>query len=112
MPPKKKIRISNQKPQPLDFKAAVTLDDVSPLQLKLKEWMSKAYEIRRGPQETLPWPLSEGGSLLEICQRCWCDRRKIRADSSAFVQKVGLLPDSATVDDFEQQFMKTQDGKM
>ena len=108
MPPKKKIRVSNQKP--IDFKAALTLDDVSPVQLKLKEWMGKAYEIRHGTQETLPWPLSEGGSLLEICKRCWCNRQKMLADSLAFVQKVGLLPGSATVGDFEQQFMKTQDG--
>lgn len=108
MPPKKKIRVNSAKPT--ESKVAMTLDDVSPLQLKLRDWMSKAYEVRHGTDEQLPWPLSDGGSLLEICKRCWGDSKVLLADSLAFVKKVGLLPVSATVNDFEQAFMKTKDG--
>lgn len=108
MPPKKKPRTTGNLKS--DSSAAMTLDDVSPLQIKLKDWIVKAYSLRHGCEtEKFPWPVDNGGSLLEICRRCW-DSGSLIKDSLALLQKMGIMSDSTTVHDFEDKFMKSKDG--
>lgn len=108
MPPKKKAKVSGNV-KSVDQVNPTSLEDLSPLQTKLKDWINKAYGMRHGGGDSLPWPVEKGGSLLEICQRCWQDKDGLLNASLALVQKMGILSESATTDDFEDKFMTAKD---
>lgn len=93
MPPKKKQRTSgsNQKAdQP------TSMDHVPPVLQKLKDWLGKAYELRHGSDLEHPYPLDKGGSLLQICQRCWDNQKDFTNVSFDFMKKIGLMPSEGT----------------
>lgn len=104
MPPKKKARTSGPKAV-----AMGTMDDVSPLQVKVKDFIARAYSVRHGTSEELPWPLGHGGSLLQICQRCWNDPGCLLAGSLSLLKKMGLMQDLAAIPDFCSEYMTTKD---
>ena len=105
MPPKKKARTSGPNAATMG-----SMDDLSPLQVKVKDFVAKAYSLRHGTtEEKLPWPLDQGGSLLQICQRCWSDPDSMLGGSLSLLKKMGLMKDSETIDDFCHEYMRTPD---
>ena len=107
MPPKKKQRVvGNQK---TDGGAALTMQDVSPLQLKLKDWICQLYSLRHGSSEKLAWPIENGGSLLATCQRCWKERDGMLNASLSLLQKMGVMADSSTTADLTEKFVTCKD---
>ena len=106
MPPKKKARItSNAKHE--GGAAPATMEDVGPFQLKLKEWITQVYSIRRGTSEALGWPIESGGSILSICQRCWKDKPGLLNMTCDLLAKTGIGEFTSEV--FEEKFMKTEE---
>ncbi len=94
MPPKKKQRTSGSN-QKADHQPT-TMDHVPPVLQKLKDWLGKAYELRHGSEVAHPYPLDKGGSLLQICQRCWTSQKDFTDVSFEFMKKIGLMPSEGT----------------
>ena len=107
MPPKKKQKLTTNVKG--SSGAALTMGDVSPFQVKLRDWVTQVYSLRHGAPEALPWPIEGGGSILSVCQRCWKDQAGLVAGFCDLVQKVGIASESMTPDVFEEKFMTSQE---
>lgn len=95
MAPKKRQRTS----------APSKMADISPVQLKLKDWLAKVYELRHGGDHDHPWPLEKGGNILNMVRRVWDDEDNLARASLDFVQKLGLMTDTSTLTDFREKYV-------
>lgn len=107
MPPKKRQRLANN--TKTDAVAALSMQDLSPLQVRLKDWICQVYSLRHGSAEKHPWPVESGGSLLALCQRAWGDKESMLKFSLSLVQKMGFMAESAGISDFEAKYLAPQD---
>ena len=110
MPPKKKARTgssgaSNNK---LAGQVPQTMDDVCAARLLLRDWIVEAYRGRHGFSEERKYPLNNGGSFLDIVQKCWSG--EIVRDSVNFLKKIGLVDSAATESDFLDKHCTMKDG--
>ncbi|CAK9014208.1 Uncharacterized protein SCF082_LOCUS12250 [Durusdinium trenchii] len=108
MAPKKRQRTNNVKQ---DSFIPRTMDEVTDVQRQLRDWVVKAYELRHGGGEKHPFPLDDGGSFLDICRRCWDDKKELLQASVTLVEKVGLMAPGSTVDDFQKKYCLQERGK-
>lgn len=112
MPPRKKARISgNLKSDAAG--AATTMQDVSPAQLKLREWIVQLYQLRHGSDVAMPWPIEKGGSFVHVCQRAWGDMLGVNGvvpSTLEMLQKMGLAANGMTADQFVEKFATSQDA--
>ena len=107
-PARKRQRTSGQNNK-LTTAPAASISDVPQACLELRDWICTAYAARHGGGEKRKFPLYEGGSFLELVQRCWADEDALLGDSLAFAQAIGIIGQDADVDAFEQKFMTLQD---
>lgn len=88
------------------------MQDVSPAQLKLKDWIVQLHQLRHGSEASMPWPIEKGGSFLHVCQRAWSDMlgtNGVVNFSLEMLQKMGLAASPMTADQFVEKFATTQD---
>lgn len=106
MPPKKKQKIAAS-----NFKGVQpqTISEVSAGRIQLKEWVTLLYQGRHGYPEKRKWPLLEGGSFLDVVQRCWCDEEALLSDSLTLVKRLGIVDSSTTEEDFAAKYLSPQD---
>lgn len=107
-PARKRQRTSGQNNKSTAAPAA-SISEVPPACLELKEWICTAYAGRHGGADKRKFPLCEGGSFLELVQRCWADEDALLSDSLTFCQTIGIIGQDADVDAFEEKFMTLQD---
>jgi len=107
-PARKRQRTSGQNNK-LTAAPAASISEVPQACLELKEWICTAYGGRHGGADKRKFPLLEGGSFLEIVQRCWADEEGLLNDSLSFAQTIGIIGQDANVDAFEEKFMTLQD---
>lgn len=53
--------------------------------------------------------VNQGGSFLDIVQRCWSDSDTIIEDSMTFSKKLGLIDSDATAEQFMDKFLTMKD---
>lgn len=107
MPPKKKQRM-NANAKSDGGPVAMTMDDVSPFQLKLKDWVSQVFSLRHGSSEALSWPIEGGGSILSICQRCWKDKTGLLERACRLLENMGIGSELNPIV-FEDKYLKTEE---
>ena len=110
MPPKKRQRTSQSnvkgpsEPQ--------SMAEVASGRHQLKDWIQVAFQGRHGFPEGRTFPLNQGGSYLDIVQRCWSDEDAIITDSLELVKKLGIMDSSSTEDDFIKKYLQLQEPTM
>lgn len=68
-----------------------------------------AFGGRHGFNESRKFPLENGGSFLDIVQRCWANQETLVQDSLSFIKKLGIIGSEATDDDFMQKYLTMKD---
>lgn len=106
MPPKKRQRTSQSNSKALQPQC---MTEVAPGRQQLKDWIQVAHQGRHGYPEPRKFPLNQGGSFLDIVQRCWCDEDTLLSDSFDVVKKLGIMDSSSTEDDFIKKYLKMED---
>ena len=107
MPPKKRQRIAQS-----NVKSAgqpQSMSEVASGRHQLKDWIQVAFQGRHGFPEGRKFPLNNGGSFLDIVQRCWADEDALIADSLELVKKRGIMDSSSTENDFIEKYLKLKE---
>lgn len=106
MPPRKKQRISSSN---LKTSQPQNVSEVAAGRLQLRDWIAVVHQGRHGYPEKRKFPLNDGGSFLDVVQRCWCDEDALITDSLALVKKLGIMDSSSTEEDFMNKYLKMKD---
>ena len=107
-PARKRQRTSGQNNKTA-LAPAASISDIPRVCLELKDWICTAYAGRHGGAEKRKFPLNEGGSFLEVVQRCWADEDALLDDSLEFAKLIGIISNDSSIDDFQNKFMMLQD---
>eukprot|EP00438_Fugacium_kawagutii_P011181 Skav236378 [mRNA] locus=scaffold2027:89794:98542:- [translate_table: standard] len=87
MPPKKRQRTSQSN---VKTTQPQHVSEVAAGRLQLRDWITVVHQGRHGYPEKRKFPLNEGGSFLDVVQRCWfwsCQSPTIVAEYEALRQK-------------------------
>lgn len=105
MPPKKRAKTAHN--------AKVTqpqnVADVAAGRLQLRDWITLVHQGRHGFPEKRKFPLADGGSFLDVVQRCFGDEDVMIEDSLELVKKLGIMDSSSTVEDFSNKYLTMQE---
>ena len=107
MPPKKRQKTSG--PSNSKTSQPQTVSEVAAGRIALKDWISVIHQGRHGFPEKRKWPLGDGGSFLDLVQRCWCEEQALISDSLTLVTKLGIMDSSSTEEDFMDKFLTMED---
>lgn len=107
MAPKKRQRTSNN--NKAGTLVPEKMSDVSAARIELRDWITQCYQGRHGFSQSRKFPLEDGGSFLDIVQRCFCDEGAMIDKSLDLTKKLGILSADATEDHFAEKFLTLQD---
>ena len=94
---------------------AVSMGDVSPVQLKLREWIHEVHSLRRAVDGQKPtkadgdipgWPNVKSGTFRKIAQEVWSNPQRLFKWTLDMLQKSGILEPGSSMEDLNTACMK------